>query len=173
MSMKVKIKLNGGIMPTKGSEFSAAYDLYVPEDYIVKPGRQVIDLKFSMELPKRWKANIRARSGCSIKGIPAKMVIGRDGNNPYSLDTYIDADVMLGLVDSDYRNNIGVLLKVNDSRIEETISIFALSPYTFVIEKGTRIAQMEICKGEETELVDVEQLDMSNDRGGGFGHTGA
>ncbi len=101
------------------------------------------------------------------------MVIGRDGNNPYSLDTYIDADVMLGLVDSDYRNNIGVLLKVNDSRIEETISIFALSPYTFVIEKGTRIAQMEICKGEETELVDVEQLDMSNDRGGGFGHTGA
>lgn len=28
--MEVKIKLNGGIMPTKGSEFAAAYDLYVP-----------------------------------------------------------------------------------------------------------------------------------------------
>ena len=171
--MEVKIKLNGGIMPTKGSEFAAAYDLYVPEDYIVKPGRQVIDLKFSMELPKWWKANIRARSGNSIKGIPAKMSVFRDENNPYEIDTCIDADVMLGLVDCDYRNNVGVLLKVNDVRVQEQISLFVLSPYTFVIKKGTRIAQMEICRGEETELVAVDELDMSDDRGGGFGHTGA
>ena len=33
---QVKIKLNGGIMPTKGSEFAAAYDLYVPEDTELK-----------------------------------------------------------------------------------------------------------------------------------------
>ena len=44
---------------------------------------------------------------------------------------------------------------------------------SFVVPAGTRLAQMRIVDVPETEMVLVDELDMSNDRGGGFGHTGA
>lgn len=50
MDMKVKFKKlhEGAILPKKATEGSAAYDLYTPEDIIIKPGRQVIPLGFAM-----------------------------------------------------------------------------------------------------------------------------
>jgi dUTPase len=42
-----------------------------------------------------------------------------------------------------------------------------------VLPKGTRIAQMRIVKIPQTQMVKVDRINMSNDRGGGFGHTGA
>lgn len=71
---RIKIKLEGGIMPKKATPFDAAYDVYVPEDTDLKIGRQRIDLKFSMELPHGMAAFIRSRSGYSLKGIEAIVV---------------------------------------------------------------------------------------------------
>lgn len=156
--MKVKIKLEGGTMPTKGSEFAAAYDLYCPRDITLSCGRQIIDLGFSMELPHGTAAVIQPRSGFAAKGVEVMASVYGVEAQPYRLD----ADVEIGLIDEDYRGHVGVILKVNDD-----------SKKTFVLQKNTRIAQMRIVHVPETELMVAEEIDMSNDRGGGFGHTGA
>lgn len=165
LHLPVKIKLDGGIMPTKGSEFAAAYDLYVPEDVELKYGRQVINLKFSIELPHGYAAIIQPRSGFSCKGMQVQamirhwwcMLLGI-----FSKEKRVDADVLIGLVDEDYRDNVGALVK------SYYLPIFRKA----IIPKGTRIAQMRIVQVPETELLEVEELDMMKNRGGGYGHTG-
>lgn len=154
----VKIKLDGGIMPSKGSSYAAAYDVYCPHDVTVSYGRQVIDLLFSMELPHGKAAIIEPRSGFASKGVEVLCSVDGMRAEPYRLD----ADVEIGLVDEDYRGHVGVILKVNKR-----------SKATFVISAGTRIAQMRIVDVPQTMLVAVKELNMSNDRGGGFGHTGS
>ncbi len=162
---QVKIKLNGGIMPTKGSEFAAAYDLYVPENIELKYGRQVIDLKFSIELPHGYAAIIQPRSGFACKGMAVHTMTKSFwllALGIFSREQRIDADVIVGLIDEDYRNNVGALVKSNYK------SLFRKA----FLPKGTRIAQMRIVKVPETSLIEVEELDMSKNRGGGYGHTG-
>ena len=162
---QVKIKLNGGIMPTKGSEFAAAYDLYVPENIELKYGRQVIDLKFSIELPHGYAAIIQPRSGFTCKGMQVQAMIRSFWFAVLgfgSKEKRVDADVIVGLVDEDYRNNVGALVKSN------YLPIFRKA----IIPKGTRIAQMRIVQVPDTELLEVEELDMTKNRGGGYGHTG-
>lgn len=155
---QIKIKLNGGMMPKKATPFDAAYDVYVPEDTDIKMGRQCIDLKFSMELPHGMAALMRARSGYSLKGLEA-VLVDLQGNEK---NIRIDADVITGLVDESYRNSVGSLLNVH----------FIEGYYKRVyLKKGTRIAQMQIVAVPDTEIVEVDELDMTNDRGGGFGHT--
>lgn len=162
---KVKIKLNGGIMPTKGSEYAAAYDVYVPEDVVLKHGRQVVDLKFQMELPHGYAAIIQPRSGFASKGMECffKRDEGQGKAFSFIARYRLDADVIVGLVDEDYRGSVGVLVKVS-----EPLSVNDVA----TIEKGTRIAQMRIVKVHESEIAEVTELDMTNDRGGGYGHTG-
>lgn len=155
---QVKIKLEGGMMPKKATPFDAAYDVYVPEDTDLKIGRQCIDLKFRMELPHGMAAFIRSRSGYSLKGIEATVVgmIGEEYN------VRINADVITGLVDEKYRDSVGVLLNFH----------FYEGFYKRIyLKKGTRIAQMQIVSVPDTVMVEVDELDMTDDRGGGFGHT--
>lgn len=155
---QIKIKLDGGMMPKKATPFDAAYDVYVPEDTYIKKGRQVIDLKFCVELPHGFSAHIRARSGYSLKGMEA-MVVRYNGK---AEKCRIDADIITGVVDEKYREHVGAILNVHD------IDGFYKRVY---IEKGTRIAQMQIVAVPDTEIVEVDKLDMTDDRGGGFGHT--
>lgn len=76
---------------------------------------------------------------------------------------YIDADVKIGLVDSNYRKNVGTILQIRD--------------YPAVIEggwyfkKGSRISQMRIVDVPEIELIEAESL-SETERDGGFGTTG-
>jgi len=152
-------------MPTKGSEFAAAYDLYVPEHTELKYGRQVIDLKFSIELPHGYAAIIQPRSGFACKGMQVQAIIRHWWFmllGVFSKEKRVDADVIVGLVDEDYRNNVGALVKSN------YLPIFRKA----VIPKGTRIAQMRIVQVPQSELLEVEELDMTKNRGGGYGHTG-
>lgn len=155
---QIKIKLEGGMMPKKATPFDAAYDVYVPEDTDIKIGRQCIDLKFCMELPNGYSAHLRARSGYSLKGVEAT-VVDLQGKEH---EERIDADVITGLLDEKYREHPGVVLSVH----------FIEGYYKRVyLRKGTRIAQMQIVAVPDTEIVEVNELDMTDDRGGGFGHT--
>lgn len=173
----VNIKLDGGIVPTLGSQYAAAYDLYCPSDYVLCQGRQVVDLGFFLELPLYWRANIRPRCGFSAKGMEVRRYTYFSDDTSDVKTVRIDADVLLGLIDCDYRGHVGVLLKVNTL----DVGIGVLTDYKskevtdirYVIPRGMRLAQMEICKGEETVLVLVDELNMSIDRGGGYGHTGS
>lgn len=162
---KVKIKLNGGIMPKKATEGAAAFDLYVPEDVVLKNGRQIIDMKFSLELPHGYAATIQPRSGFSAKGLEATKVF-IDGS--FSADAEsgvrVDGDVIRGLVDEDYRGSVGVIVKASIKG----------HPYEkMAVKKGTRIAQMQIVEVPQVELIEVEELSETDRGEGGFGHTGA
>lgn len=64
-----------------------------------------------------------------------------------------------GTIDSDYRGEVQVPL-VNHGKAP------------FVIERGTRIAQMLILPVPESEMLEVDELDATERGTGGFGHTG-
>jgi dUTP pyrophosphatase len=65
-----------------------------------------------------------------------------------------------GLIDSAYRGELKVVL-VNTDPTE---------PYT--VRRGDRIAQLVLQRVGEVTWVEVDDLDASDDRGGGFGHSG-
>ncbi len=83
----IKIKIDGGTLPTKGTKGSAGWDLYAPRDGTLWPGSvDVVDLGFSLEL-QNCAAILSHRSGMNIRGIWA-----------------------YGLIDPDYRGNVRVTL---------------------------------------------------------------
>lgn len=155
----VKIKLNGGIMPQKQHPEDAAFDLYVPEDTQVLRGRQIVSLKFAMEIPQGYAATIQPRSGYSSKGIEAIITDDDPFDGMVTREGRINADVLRGLIDPNYRGNVGVILKVDDYHDK------------MVIKKGTRIAQMQVVPIPEVTLEEADEL-AETDRGeGGFGST--
>ena len=161
----VKIKLNGGVMPQKATEGAAAYDLYVPEDIKLIGWRQVINLRFSIELPKGYAATIQPRSGFSAKGIEVEEQFTLDDGSIRTEMVRVDGDVVRGLIDADYRGEVGVILHF--------MSLYSNSErFHYTIKKGTRIAQMQIVKVPQVELVQVEELSETDRGEGGFGHTG-
>ncbi|HAB41837.1 MAG TPA: dUTP diphosphatase [Porphyromonadaceae bacterium] len=151
--MRIKIKkLNErAIMPEKKTQYAAAYDLAVPRDFIIRPGRQVVPLGLAIELPYGYEAKIEPRSGYSSKGFAG-----------YRADTQqcFDADVIIGKIDADYRGGIGVI-------------VISREPLMFTIRSGQRIAQLTIYRCEDAEFEEVDDLEMTNRGEGGFGHTGA
>lgn len=163
--MEVKIKLNGGIMPKKATAGAAAFDLYAPEDIEVKGWRQIVDMKFSIELPYGYAATIQPRSGFSAKGIEVEEQRMTDEGKLVCELVRIEGDVVRGLIDADYRGNVGVILRFNLRYVSNDM-------WRCVIKKGTRIAQMQIVEVPQIELVEVDEL-SDTDRGeGGFGSTG-
>lgn len=149
--MKVKIKKlhPDAVIPTKATPGSACYDVYAPCDFKVKPGRSVMPLGLAVELPPGYAAEIRPRSGYSSKGFAGILA-----DTKYRFD----ADSIHGMVDSDYRQGIGVIIKSYEDR-------------SFVIKKGQRVAQMFIIKAEDADFIETDTL-TETDRHGGFGHTG-
>ena len=64
-----------------------------------------------------------------------------------------------GTIDADYRGELKVIL-IN------------LGNKTFVVERGTRIAQMVLCPVVKAKFKEVDNLDDTNRGVGGFGSTG-
>lgn len=147
--IKIKKLHPDAVIPTKATPESACYDVYAPEDFVVRPGRSVLPLGLAIELPQGYAAEIRPRSGYSSKGFA--------GTLAYS-EYRFDADILHGIIDSDYRDSIGAIIHSHENR-------------SFMIKKGQRIAQMLIIR---TETADFEETECLSDtkRHGGFGHTG-
>lgn len=189
VTMKVKFKKlhEGARLPEKATGGSAAYDLYVPEDVIIKPGRQTILLGFAMEMEPGYEALVDPRSGFSSQGMEGYVVVdflsydepvglttgirftealkGAPANESASLKKFVameperfDCDVIEGKIDSDYRKGVGVIIHNRDTR-------------TFLIKAGTRIAQMTFHKVETVQWEEADEL-SETDREGGFGSTG-
>ena len=144
-TIKIKRLSEDALIPVRATDGAACYDLYVPRDTAISKVRNVVQLDLAIELPQGTYAEIRPRSGFSAKGM--KDITG----------CRRDADVLHGIVDEDYRGNIGVIIRSEDY---------------FIIKKGTRIAQMLIGEYRQCDFAEVDDL-SSTDRGeGGFGHTG-
>lgn len=147
--IKIKKLHPDAAIPTKATPQSACYDVYAPCDFIVKPGRSVMPLGLAIELPIGYAAEIRSRSGYSSKGFAGKFDVS---------EYRFDADVHAGVVDADFRQGIGVILKSCETR-------------PFTILKGQRVAQMLIIKAETVDFEESDSL-SETERHGGFGHTG-
>lgn len=149
---KVKFKPLSGLafLPKKATKGAAAYDVYTPSGVIINKGRHIIPLDFAIELPYGYEAKIEPRSGFSSKGM--------DGLYSSTERRRFDCDVLQGKIDSDYRGNVGVIVHNRDCE--------------FLLERGTRIAQLTIYKVEDIEFEITDELNESERNDGGFGSTG-
>jgi dUTP pyrophosphatase len=138
--MKIKLTDFNAQIPTKGSEHSAGYDLYSCCNALIYPQeRMLIKTGIVLEIPESFYGRIAPRSGLALKN---------------------GIDVMAGVIDSDYRGEIGVILYNTDKNTP------------FHIKIGDRIAQLIIEKYYTFDL-QKEQIINSTERGsGGFGSTG-
>lgn len=130
-----------GEKPSYANDYAAGLDLRANEQLIMAPG-DIVDIEsmLAVEIPPGHFGMIVARSGLSYKN-QIKLI----------------NDV--GVVDEDYRGNIGIRL------INEGTSIYE-------IKKGDRVAQMIIIPYTQVKLSYVDELSQTNRGKGGFGHTG-
>lgn len=155
------------VMPVKAKRGSIGYDLTVPRDIVIPAHSRVkVPMDFAINLPAGTEAKIEPRSGCSLKGMPGRVVRYKKkkllgfipfGEERIESKENMDADVMIGKIDPNYTDNVHVLIKNNDD--------------TFVIEAGTRIAQMTFYYTTSPFFKKVEEL-TSKSRGGGLGSSG-
>lgn len=150
--MNIKLLSDGARVPSKAKEGDAGFDLYTPKDYTVMPGRNLLPIDIAIELDKGTEAQIRPRSGFSLKGVDGVV----PGTNTFQK---FDADALLGTIDEGYRGNVGVIIK----SYEKT---------PFIIKAGTRIAQMVISTYCNPKLNVTEHLSDTERSNGGFGHSG-
>lgn len=140
-NIPIKIKLDSTAkIPFHGTPFAAGYDLYSNEEYVViAPGEsRLIMTGIRVEIiGKNYYIQIEGRSSLAKK----------------------DIIVMAGIIDSDYRGEIGVLLK-------------NLSYSQFRIRKGERIGQMILKKYYDIEFIETDKLSDTERGEKGFGSTG-
>lgn len=156
MEVKFKKLTPQTFIPQASTEEAAGYDLRIPETVTIRRGRQIIPLGFAIQLPRGYKADIDPRSGFSSKGMEGFCsVIDMTENH----SSRFDADVVHGMVDSDYTGSVGVIINNR-------------SGFEFILKRGSRIAQMVITKHETVTFTEVEELEQTERGTGGFGHTG-
>lgn len=143
MEVKVKvINISNNPLPEYETPGSACMDVRanLKDSVILKPGENVcIPIGLKVEIPEGWEIQVRPRSGLALK-------------------RNITVENTPGCVDSDYRDEIGVIL-INNGKED------------FQINNGDRIAQIKISKADKIVWEPVITLSGPN-RGGGFGHTG-
>ncbi|XP_073986254.1 deoxyuridine triphosphatase isoform X2 [Rhodnius prolixus] len=125
--------------PTKGSDKAAGFDLKSAYNYIISArGKELIKTDLQIDLPEGCYGRIAPRSGLAWKN---------------------HIDVGAGVVDADYRGNIGVVLFNHGSE-------------DFVIKEGDRIAQLICERILYPSVQEVEAIDSTKRGCGGFGSTG-
>ncbi|XP_023270389.1 deoxyuridine 5'-triphosphate nucleotidohydrolase, mitochondrial [Seriola lalandi dorsalis] len=125
--------------PTRGSTKAAGYDLYSAYDYTIAPmDKTIVKTDIQIAVPHGCYGRVAPRSGLAAKHF---------------------IDVGAGVVDEDYRGNVGVVL-------------FNFGKDKFDVKKGDRIAQLVCERICYPDLVEQETLDETDRGAGGFGSTG-
>jgi dUTP pyrophosphatase len=129
-----------GILPVRSTSGAAGFDLASPFDHVLDPGRITqVPLGFSLCIPKGHVGKIEGRSSLALK---------------YGIQ------ILGGVIDSDYRGDVAVILR-NSGTV----------PFEF--KRGERIAQMVILRlSPASQVVQVEELDDTERGKDGFGSTG-
>lgn len=135
-------------LPRRATDRAAGYDLFASEETTVPPaladaeggvtvGRVAVPTGIAVAIPDGLYGRVAPRSGLAFRhGI----------------------DVGAGVVDSDYRDEIRVLL-------------FNFTSEPFAIRSGDRIAQIVFERVAHPDLLESDSLDETGRRGG-FGSTG-
>ena len=137
--MQVKKLSEHAVLPVRGSEFAAGFDLASAYDIIVPArGKALVKTDLAIAIPPFTYARIAPRSGLALKN-------------------FIDTGA--GVVDYDYRGNVGVVL-------------FNHAETDFEVKRGDRIAQLILERISMAPAVEVSELDSTDRGAGGFGSTG-
>ncbi|XP_061391552.1 deoxyuridine 5'-triphosphate nucleotidohydrolase [Musca vetustissima] len=125
--------------PVRGSERAAGLDLRSAYDLVVPArGKALVKTDLQIEVPNGSYGRVAPRSGLALKNF---------------------IDVGAGVVDEDYRGNLGVVL-------------FNHSDTDFEVKRGDRIAQLICERIFYPELEQVDKLEETKRGEGGFGSTG-
>ena len=151
-------------IPTYARKGDAGMDIYAREEITIAPGEtKIIKTGIKVAIPEGYAILIQPRSGQSVK---TKL---RIANTP-------------GLIDSGYRDEIGVIVenieppfKDIDYELDENGEIHIksiLHGLAYTIVEGQKFAQMRLVKVPTANFVKVNSVaDIGENRGGGFGHT--
>ena len=163
INIPIEICREDAKIPTYATDGSAAMDIYSPKEYTIAPGESImIPTGLKVNIPKGYALLIQPRSGMSRK---TKL---RIPNSP-------------GLIDSDYHEEIGVLIENVDPPIKQVgmeivdgeVRDGTLFGSSFTIGKGERFAQMRLIEAPIVNWLPVSSLgNFENDHGSGFGSTG-
>ncbi len=136
----IRIPFTGeGQGPTRGSEHAAGADLHAAADITLAPGeRALVPTGLQLAIPAGHVGLVWPRSGLAVR---------------HGIDT------LAGVIDSDYRGEVRVLLVNHGTE-------------PFAIRRGDRIAQLLIQRVERAAFVPVAELPASDRGEGGFGSTG-
>ena len=127
------------VLPTRGSASSAGLDLYCIEAVSLEPGQRVVARTgLAVAVPEGYYGRVAPRSG---------------------LATNQGLDVLAGVIDADYRGEVGCLLY---NAGDEPIRLPAQS----------KICQLIVERIITPEPVWVDDLGATERGGGGFGSTG-
>jgi dUTP pyrophosphatase len=139
MKLKIKKLNKDARLPKYTHVNDAGMDLFSIEDKTLESGEKfVCRTGIALAIPTGYVGLIWDKSGIALKkGIKT----------------------MGGVIDSNYRGEIGVIMK-------------NLSKEKYEIKKGEKIAQILIQKVESPEIEEVGNLDNTNRGDGGFGSTG-
>ena len=143
MEINVKKLSDNAVIPTRGSEYAAGYDLYaaIDETVVIGPHEtQKIGTGLSFELPENTFGMIVARSGLATK----------EGLRPANCS---------GICDSDYRGEYIIALHNDSDEIR-------------YVEPNERIAQLILMSYVPMTFSLVDELTITERGEGGFGSTG-
>ena len=129
------------VIPTRATVGSAGYDLSACEEAVIESGTWcAVDTGIAIQIPSNCYARVAPRSGLAFKN---------------------GLDVFAGVVDSDYRSTIKVILMNNGKS-------------AFVVNVGDRIGQLVFERIFTPNLRICEYVELTDtSRGtGGFGSTG-
>lgn len=138
VTIQFKKLSDAATVPTRGSDFAAGYDLYATEDYSLECGeRKLFKTNIAIAIPSGLYGRIAPRSGLAFK----------DG-----------IDTLAGVIDEDYRGDVGVILINFGSATKE-------------FKKGDKIAQIIFENYTPAYFNEVTELPASVRAEGGFGST--
>lgn len=143
IQLKVKLLNEDGRVPTYGSEYSAGMDLYSSEDKVIPSKTTVL---ISTGISVSWSGEEAQQYYLRIA--PRSGLAFKNG-------LFVNA----GVVDYDYRGEVKVVI-YNSKEVD------------FEVKKGDRIAQCILEKIIRPQILQVEELDMTERGEGGFGSTG-
>lgn len=134
---------DGAVVPSRGSEYAAGYDLYacLESPVEIEPGtNKKIGTGLSIAVPEGYFGAVFARSGLATK----------EGLRPANC---------VGICDSDYRGEYIVPVYNDSSEIR-------------TVKNGDRIAQLVILPFLPADFSEVDELDDTERGTAGFGSTG-
>ena len=143
MNIQLKKLSESALLPVRGSEYAAGYDLFtdIDSDVSIAPHEtMLIGTGISVAIPDGYFGGIYARSGLSTK----------EGLRPANCT---------GVIDSDYRGEIKVPVHNDSNEIR-------------IITPNQKIAQMIIQPFLSVEFEEVDSLDDTVRGNKGFGSTG-